>query len=124
MNDIPVRPTFWNIPLWGEVGVYVLGLLAVAILLWGIVLNIRLWSKQRQPMVYPHDKTLRWAWVKSLFSQRKIRETSMGKVHFFLAWGFLLLFCGTALETIDWDIVHYAFGGQFLRGPIYIVYKF
>ncbi len=124
MNDIPVRPTFWNIPLWGEVGVYVLGLLAVAILLWGIVLNIRLWTKQRQPIVYPHDKTLRWAWVKSLFSQRKIRETSMGKVHFFLAWGFFLLFCGTALATIDWDIGHYAFGGQFLRGPIYLVYKF
>ena len=41
-----------------------------------------------------------------------------------LAWGFFLLFCGTALATLDWDVGHYVFDAQFLQGGFYLAYKF
>lgn len=123
MHEIPVRPAFWNIPLWGEIGIYVLGLLAVAVLIWGIVLNVRLWRKQRDPIAV-RPTLSHWLYlIKVAFAQKKIRETRMGKAHFWLAWGFFLLFCGTALGTIDWDVGHYVFGNQFLKGNVYLAYK-
>ena len=44
MTDHPIRPAFWNVPLWGEIGVYVLGFTAVALLIAGILRNRRLWQ--------------------------------------------------------------------------------
>ena len=29
MESMPIRPAFWNIPFWAEIGVYVVGLVAV-----------------------------------------------------------------------------------------------
>ena len=29
MTDLPIRPGFWNIPMWAEIMVYVIGLAAV-----------------------------------------------------------------------------------------------
>ena len=40
--ELPIRPGFWNVPLWGEIGVYFVGIAAVAVLIWGIVRNWRL----------------------------------------------------------------------------------
>ena len=37
--ELPIRPGFWNVPLWGEIGVYFVGIAAVAVLIWGIVRN-------------------------------------------------------------------------------------
>ncbi len=123
MHEVPVRPAFWNIPLWGEIGVYILGLAALAVLIWGIVLNVQLWRKKRT--FSPSTQAgMRWRSVlAAAFGQKKIRETSMGRAHFYLAWGFFLLFCGTALGTIDWDVGHYVFGNQFLKGNFYLGYK-
>ena len=124
MIDHPVRLGFWNVPIWGEIGVYVLGLLAVAVCIWGIVLNVRLWHAHRKEK-RAEQSASRWKDVLlAAFGQKKIRETPMGRAHFYLAWGFFLLFCGTALATLDWDVGHYVFGNQFLKGTTYLVYKF
>ena len=62
--------------------------------------------------------------IADVFTQKKIRETSAGRLHAVLAWGFFLLFCGTALATLDWDVGHYVFDAQFLQGGFYLAYKF
>ena len=49
MTDLPIRPAFWNVPLWGEIGVYIIGIAAVAVLIFGVVRNRRLWLGNRQP---------------------------------------------------------------------------
>ena len=38
MAEIPIRETFWNIPLWAIVGVYVGGALALALFGWGVAI--------------------------------------------------------------------------------------
>lgn len=125
MTDLPIRPAFWNVPLWGEIGVYVLGIAAVALLVAGIVLNRRLWLRGAEDPHPVKDKKARLLTVLAdIFTQKKIRETRAGRLHAVLAWGFFLLFCGTALATLDWDVGHYVFDAQFLRGNFYLAYKF
>ena len=43
MQDIiPVRPAFWNVPLWAEIGVYIIGLAAVIVCIAGIVRAVKM----------------------------------------------------------------------------------
>ena len=55
--------------------------------------------------------------------QKRVVETKAGRVHAMLVVGFFLLFLGTATATLDWDVGHYVFGQQFLRGSVYLAYK-
>lgn len=124
--DMPVRPGFWNVPLWGEIGVYVVGLAAVALCVWGIVRGMK--ATREGALGDPSTKTekdpqaLKRTLRAVLFADR-IRETAFGNVHAALVVGFFFLFLGTALATLDWDIGHYVFGTQFLRGNVYLAYK-
>ena len=125
MTDLPIRPGFWNVPLWGEIAVYVLGLTAVLVLIAGVIRNRHLWRRGAADSHPVADKKARIIEVSTgLFTQKKIRETGAGRMHAVLAWSFFLLFCGTALATLDWDIGHYVFDNQFLKGGFYLVYKF
>lgn len=40
-STLPVRPAFWNVPLWAEIGVYIIGLIAVIVCAAGIIRVIR-----------------------------------------------------------------------------------
>ncbi len=46
-----------------------------------------------------------------------------GFMHFNLMWGMVLLFIGTALATIDWDIARLLFNVRVLQGAFYFFYK-
>lgn len=119
--ELPIRPGFWNVPLWGEIGVYFVGIAAVAVLIWGIVRN---WRLHRAAVSEPPVQKGLVAILKSVFYQPKNLETTGGRLHTVLAVGFFLLFLGTALATLDWDIGHYVVGTQFLQGNVYLTYKF
>lgn len=119
--ELPIRPGFWNVPLWGEIGVYFVGIAAVAVLIWGIVRN---WRLHRAAVSEPPVEKGLVAILKSVFYQPKTLETTGGRLHTVLAVGFFLLFLGTALATLDWDIGHYVVGTQFLQGNVYLTYKF
>lgn len=124
-QDFPIRPAFWNVPIWAEVGVYLVGLIAAVLCIAGIVRAIRLRNRgtASQPL-NPAETSwrLRRLLWETLGQQRVMRGAS-GKAHFALFWGFLLLFMGTATATLDWDIGHYVFGEQFLKGRVYLAYK-
>lgn len=120
-TEFPIRPGFWNVPLWGEIGVYFVGIAAVAVLIWGIVRN---WRLHRASVSEPPVEKGLLGMIKSVFYQPKNLETTGGRLHTVLAIGFFLLFLGTALATLDWDIGHYMVGTQFLQGNVYLAYKF
>src|SRR5258705_6265358 len=44
-------------------------------------------------------------------------------MHAIMFWGFLALFMGTVLATIDWDIALPLFGYKLLKGPFYLFYE-
>ena len=119
-TDLPIRPGFWNVPLWGEIGVYFVGIAAVAYMIYGFYKAWQHHKSKAQPNRHPVtvEKILR-----AMFDHRKMMETTNGKIHTALVIGFFFLFLGTALATLDWDIGHYIVGEQFLRGNIYLAYK-
>lgn len=120
----PVRPGFWNIPLWAEIGVYVLGLSAIAIFCWGVWRHVRLWrGGQPEPRLDLRPQRIAAVLKEALGQSRILRERLPGFTHAAILWSFLLLFLGTALATLDWDIGKLVFDQQFLQGDVYRVYK-
>jgi len=122
-TDLALRPYFWNVPLWAQIGLYVLGILAMGIFIAG-VLRSRKILKDGFEKDAASPVRLSWAQTAStILLQRKVRETASGKAHFGIFWGFLLLFVGTALATIDWDIAWLLFDKRILSGRFYLIYK-
>ena len=120
---LPLRPAFWNVPLWAEIGVYLVGLTALALCIAGIVRAVRLrrGNAPKDPATAPGSLTQT---LSEAFLQKHIRQTTSGQVHFVLFWSFIFLFLGTAIATIDWGIAHLIFGRRILQGNWYIAYKF
>ncbi len=122
--DIVTRPGFWNIPVWGIVTIYLLGLIACIICGYGIYKSYILWRGGR-PANQKSDTRMRWGFIaKDALEQKQIRSKPLGSwLHFWIFWGFVFLFFGTAIAVLDWDIAKLIFGKQFLFGANYYLYK-
>ena len=121
---VPFRDTFWNVPGWAQVGLYVGGLVAIAIFVWGLTQRVRLWRQggpearfdrlpERVGLVLTH----------ALGQVRVLSQAYPGVMHAIMFWGFLALFLGTVLATIDWDVTLLLFGYKLLKGPFYLAYE-
>ena len=119
MQPMPIRPAFWNIPIWAEIGVYIVGLIAVVACVIGICQCIRLW-RAGQPFRVPQARKERLLGLwRDAFMHRRLLKTPGGLIHFFIFWGFIFLFFGTATAVLDWDIGHYIFDVRLLQGNIF-----
>ncbi len=124
MNSVPFRPTFWNIPFEGQLLIYVLGIAAVALCILGIIRNVKqIRAGASAELGENLSERLRRLWAEG-FLQKRIARTGTGKAHFALFWGFIFLFFGTALATLDWDVTRLFFDVRFLGGGFYLIYKF
>ncbi len=124
MPEGPLRETFINIPEWAEVALYLGGLVSVMVLAWGLWLRIKPWQ------INLKDINLRLLPIggpkvlANVFGQKRLlRKAYAGSMHFGLFWGFTLLFIGTALATIDWDITRLLFNFRLLQGAFYLGYE-
>lgn len=125
MQDLtPIRPAFWNVPIWAEIGVYVIGIAAVVLCIAGIIRAVKLRRGNTPSKPVSNAPGRLSHLLAEIFWQKRIRDTASGKNHFLLFWGFIFLFLGTAIATIDWDIAWLIFGKRILTGNIYLVYKF
>ena len=98
--DFPIRPGFWNVPLWGEIGVYVAAVITIALCAWGVCKNIEVWRRRKDEKL-PSDPSRRDRLLKEAVLEEKVRQTSAGRMHAVLVVGFFLLFLGTATATLD-----------------------
>jgi Fe-S oxidoreductase/nitrate reductase gamma subunit len=112
----PFREVFWNIGY--HYIFYSLAALATAIFLLGLFRRWRLWrSGWREKRMGGFD----WALlIQRVFLNASIFKGDLlgGITHVCIMWGFIVLFLGTVLETIDHWIIPY------LRGDIYLVFAF
>jgi Fe-S oxidoreductase/nitrate reductase gamma subunit len=121
---MPIRDTFWNIPPWAETTQYILALLVVLIVIYGITRRVLRWRKGQPEKRQGNFWTRLWSLVVQVFAQRRtLDEAYPGIMHFSIFWGMLTLAIGTALATVDWDVTHLFFGFQFLKDGIYVVYE-
>ncbi len=122
--SVPFRDTFWNVPGWAQVALYVGGFIAIAILAYGLWQRVGLWRQglpenrfdrlpERVGLVIKH----------ALGQARVLSQAYPGVMHAIMFWGFLALFMGTVLATIDWDITLPLLGYKLLKGSFYLFYE-
>ena len=121
---MPIRETFWNIPHWAEIGQYILGLLTLLIILYGIWRRVKRWRMGvAEPRTDQISDRFRSLFVQGLGQLRTVQDIYPGIMHLTIFWGIATLLIGTALATIDWDVTHLFFDFQFLTGTLYVVYE-
>ncbi len=122
--EIVTRPGFWNIPVWAIIGIYVIGIAACVICALGIRKSYLLW-RAGKPYAMDKETKRRWGFFyrEGRLQKRIVRKPLGSRLHFWIFWGFVFLFFGTALAVLDWDIGKLIFGKQFLAGGVYYFYK-
>ena len=120
----PFRDTFWAIPHWAEYTQYALGGLTVLILAWGTWRHIARWRRGRpEPDKTPWRERIS-ALVRDGLLQGRLSDDRFAlATHLMIFSGMLVLACGTALATVDWDFTHLFFDFQFLRGTPYLLFE-
>ncbi|MCE2644177.1 MAG: 4Fe-4S dicluster domain-containing protein [Burkholderiaceae bacterium] len=122
--ELPLRETFWNIPPLGIVGVYLGGLIAIALFVRGLAQRIALW-RAGTPDARFDDLPQRFALLfkEGLLQTRVLARRFPGLMHVALFWGFLVLLAGTIVATVDWEITRLLFDWRLLQGPVYLVFE-
>ena len=123
-GDLPFRDTFWNVPYWAQLALYAGATLAMAVFFWGLVQRARLWMGGRPEMRWDHLPTRVGLVVTfGLLQVRVLSQSYPGIMHATIFWGFLALFMGTVLATIDYDVTLPLLGVKILKGPFYLFYE-
>jgi Fe-S oxidoreductase len=124
MSGVPFRDTFWNVPVWAQVALYAGALVAVGIFAAGLWQHVRLWRQGTPESRFDRIPERVWFVVKEALGQARILSQAYpGVMHAIMFWGFLALFLGTVLATIDFDITLPFFGVKLLKGTFYLAYE-
>jgi len=122
--DVPFRDTFWNVPVWAQFLLYALSVVAIGVFALGLWQRVALWREgkperrweqlpERVGLVVRH----------ALLQGRTLTQRYPGVMHALMFWGFCVLFLGTVLATLDYDIAVLLFDAKLLRGPFYLAYE-
>jgi Fe-S oxidoreductase/nitrate reductase gamma subunit len=121
---VPFRDTFWNVPVWAQVALYLGGVVAVTVFVYGLGQRVRLWRGGRPEARLDRIPERVALVVKHALGQaRTLSQAYPGVMHAIMFWGFLALFIGTVLATIDYDITVPLLGYKLLKGSFYLAYE-
>nr|MBN1229602.1 4Fe-4S dicluster domain-containing protein [Anaerolineae bacterium] len=121
---MPFRDTYWNIPQWAKLLLFIVQFLGVAILLGRLYRRVQLWLNGRTETKIDHVGLRLWRVIKYAFLQMRIaRERYRAIMHFSIFAAMIFLFIGTALATIDHDIADLIFDVKLLKGDFYLLYE-
>ncbi len=122
--ELPLRETFWNIPLWAVVGVYLGGFVSIALFARGMAARVRLWRGGTADARFDQlPARLLLLLREGLLQSRVLDKPLPGVMHVALFWGFLVLLAGTIVATVDWEITRLLFDWRLLQGPFYLAYE-
>jgi len=114
---IPSRTSYWLIQhVWVF---YLLAAVAVGVFLFGVIIHASVWIKGIRRQTIPFS----WRGISNIFldgllGRRIFRgDIAAGTMHILIMWGFLGLFVGTVLISVDYWLYH------FLSGSFYIWYS-
>src|SRR3989442_2055249 len=124
MSQVPFRDTFWNVPVWAQVALYIGALLALAVCAYGMWQRVMLWRAGQPENRFDRiPARLKLVAVHALGQARTLSQAYPGVMHATMFWGFLALFMGTVLATVDYDITLPLFGYKLLKGDFYLCYE-
>jgi Fe-S oxidoreductase/nitrate reductase gamma subunit len=111
---IPYRSSFWNIQhVWLF---YLLAALAIGIFIFGIFTHVSVWIKGVRRQKIPLElRGICNLFMDGLLGRRIFRgDVAAGTMHLFILWGFLGLFVGTILISVDHWLYHFLLGSTYV----------
>jgi Fe-S oxidoreductase/nitrate reductase gamma subunit len=123
-SDVPFRDTFWNVPPWAQFLLYALSFVAIGVFALGLWQRVALWREGKPERRWDRIPERLGRVVRhALLQGRTLADRYPGVMHALMFWGFCVLFLGTVLATIDYDLLWAPFGVKLLKGPFYLVYE-
>jgi len=128
MNEVATREVFWNISPLGETIFVILGIVTTLIFLYGVWRHIDR-IRRGKPSEASWRAALAGAGRRLLdlalnqsISKRHLRA---GVMHFLVMWGFIVLFIGTVIIAIEYDIFQKLLGQEhgFWFGSFFLGYE-
>ena len=99
---VPFRDTFWNVPVWAQVVLYVGGARRDRDVRVRHVAAVALWRAGQAENRFDRISERLALVAKHVLGQaRMLSQAYPGVMHAMMFWGFLALFLGTVLATID-----------------------
>lgn len=123
--QVITRIVFENFQPWMVSLFYVFGYGAIAIFIYGVYVQVRKY-RRGQPDAVWHGLLKRFgSMVETMLTHRtlKRRDPAAGKMHALIFFGFILLFIGTSIITLQVDITEPLFGWKFWYGYFYLWYS-
>jgi len=101
---------------------YAFGYAAIAVFIYGCYVQVRKYRRGQPDAAWGEFLARFWDMVKTMLTHRTIkrRDSAAGKAHAGIFFGFVLLFIGTALITLEYDILEPLFGFKFWYGDFYL----
>jgi Fe-S oxidoreductase/nitrate reductase gamma subunit len=123
------RQILWNISGAGEVVLYLLAAMALGILGWGIYKHVRrILNGQSVTFPTPAQAGRLGMALVTVLSNRTVlnRHKLGGSMHLLIMWGFIVLFIGTTIVAIEYDLFHKIMGMEhlMLQGWFYLGFEF
>lgn len=122
--EMVTKPPFFNLPMpFAQIFMYVLAGVATALFVIGFWGRAKLWLKGRPENRFDNLGERVKALILDGFAQRKIRTRKLtGFAHTLVFFGFLLLFIGTDIVFLEYDVLdHFGLGIWF--GGFYLWYS-
>ncbi|MGA2110200.1 MAG: heterodisulfide reductase-related iron-sulfur binding cluster, partial [Syntrophorhabdales bacterium] len=123
------REIFWNVGQTARWIAYLLMVVSIVLLVYGLVRRYRMWNiGKAAPFSFWQTVWKRIGYyIRSGIFHGTIlrsRETYPGLMHLFIFWGFLILAIGTGMVAFQDDFLRLFFGVTFLHGGFYLAFKF
>ncbi|MCJ7508238.1 MAG: heterodisulfide reductase-related iron-sulfur binding cluster [candidate division Zixibacteria bacterium] len=118
------REIFWNVGAGIRIIIYILAIIPLVFLIWGIYKKIRLWRIGKPENRYDKIGKRILSFISfGLFHKRFFRDLYPGLMHLFIFWGFVVLFLGTAVVMFQDDIASPLFGIFFFHSYFYLYFS-
>ncbi len=106
-----------------EVIVYIGAVVSIAVFLYGVYRRLVKWFGGF-PSFSEINFNITNFLSQSLTQVRVLKKPSTGSAHLLVFYGFIILFIGTILRALEYDITLRLFGFRFLTGNTYLIFKF
>jgi len=122
--DVPFREDFIFIPEWLSVALYIAAALSVIALIYGIYVKAKPIGLKNLVGVYVKNlgQNVSFTLRQWLLQRRLMLRRYPGVMHWGIFFGTLVLFIGTVIVFIDYDILRF-FSVEVLRGVNYLVFE-
>ncbi|MBN1691688.1 MAG: 4Fe-4S dicluster domain-containing protein [Dehalococcoidia bacterium] len=118
------REIFWHIPLLVQIALYLVSIIAIALIGYSVYRRYQMWTLGRPDKRFDKPgwrigEFIRLSILDGALHARFLREPYPGIMHFLIFIGCILLFIGAGLDFLN-HYVFEPFHAAFIQGPVYI----